>query len=243
MVKFPNKPAPTNKGYLLIDQGFPVGSKVQVKKENGKTYLTKVNEKELRIIDEKELINPEGVWITKEPEWMKNEGGEVGEAVIVGWEEREGVPVALLSSFEHPHINKKVGDELKVKIRRVFRDPIGEGGWIEAEVVEPDIEGFRVPIELSDMSLHPKGYGLEIIEGKVLSLPIDDFDEDGTPKLSNVKRIVSDLKSLRNKLLMEDALLTMKMINNTVDSMLNTTHEILTRLNKERGRLMSLGED
>lgn len=206
-----------------------------------------LNEKERAELDiklEERLL--EGKWIGKEkPEFEL--------AVVLGWTEQNGVPVPLLalpSDGEIPEnpeellakkikAIKKVGDKLKVKIEKVFRDPIGEDGWIEAEIVEPGLEGFKIAIELSDMSLHPKGYGLEVIEGEESNLLIEGFDEEGLPKLSNIQNIIDDLDAIRSEPLIKEIWSLAKRREEKFDDLFNLVEKSLEYL---RQRKKILGE-
>ena len=216
MVHLPSELPEESPINLFADQKFPVGSWVQIREEEGRFYLEelvnlpspiKVNfRKSLEISEdyqketiffhkeflfEEECPLPlEGVWISKE---------RADKARIVEWGERDGIPVAFLSPFEESAIrslNKKKGDSLEVKIECVTRDPVGQGGWILGRTKE----GFEIPIELSELSLSPFGPGLERIKGQTLNLTVKGFDEDGLPQLSNIDKIVEDLRKLRNEI-------------------------------------------
>jgi HrpA-like RNA helicase len=235
IIKLPDLIKPTIKEHLLIDQSFPINSIVSVKEKNGKFYLEKVikpppsikikykkilgylgkEEKEAEeIFFNEKFITPyegsdpiEGIWISKE----KN-----NTARIIGWIEKESIPIALISAYEKvPALSLSRGEKLKVKICQVFRDPIGKDGWIEASTDE----GFEIPIELSEMSLNPFGYGLELIKEENLSLFIKDFDEDGMPQLSNIANIINDLRALYNQQLISEVLPLIKERGEEIDQL------------------------
>ena len=217
MVNLPGKVSRERRD-LFIDQRFPISSWVKVKEERGKIFIVeliavpepiKVNYRKTlwlkeeskkeetinfdeRFIDwpKDETLPIEGVWIEK---------SKTDRAKIVGWIEKDGQPVAVLSPFADSDIVAAVGqkgDALKVKIHQVIRDPVGKGGWILVRTEN----GIDLTVELEEMSLSPIGYGLEQIKGKTLNLAIKDFDKDGYPILSNIEQLIEDLKKLREEI-------------------------------------------
>lgn len=108
----------------------------------------------------------------------------------------------LIESFtkekgETLSLGKKKGDALEVKIHKVYRDPVGRRGWIVVQTQE----GFEIPVEMSEMSFSPLGPGLERIEGQTLVLIVKDVDKDGFPQLSNIDKIIEDLKIIREEII------------------------------------------
>ena len=95
------------------------------------------------------------------------------------------------------NLGKEKGDTLEVRIHKVYRDPVGRGGWIVAQIQE----GLEIPVEMSEMSLSPWGPGLERIEGQTLNLAIKDIGESGLPQLSNIDRVIEDLRRLREEII------------------------------------------
>jgi HrpA-like RNA helicase/predicted RNA-binding protein with RPS1 domain len=222
MVQLPGQALPVSKINLFVDQIFPVGSWVQVKEKDGQAYILKLEKlpppikvsyrKSLDFYEEyleeglnkeEEIPFDEDFLIEKElsahlkANWISEQKAE--KARIVGWREQNGIPIALLSPFEETGIKslgKKIGSTLKVKIHQVVRDPIGKRGWIFGHTEE----GFDIPIELSELSLSPKGPGLERIKGQILNLKVKAFDESGIPQLSNIEAIIADLRRLREEI-------------------------------------------
>jgi len=207
---------------LFIDQKFPVDSLVYAKEENGRYYLekvietpspviigyrriltaiderpkfsrTKISFQNKLLLEEKLLYPVEGIWISEK---------RSNPARIVGWIEKDGEPLAILSSFiEGKRLVEKKGEYLKVKINQVNRDPNGKSGWIIA-VTE---DGFEIPVEMAEMSLSYFGPGLKRIEGETLDLVIKDFNRAGCPKLSNIDRIIQDLKKIKKEIFNNDS--------------------------------------
>jgi len=197
---------------IFLDQRFPVGAWVEVKEEKGKTYLSRVEEvpSPIRISFKKSVWAGEGKkekivsfdqrFIFDEPHTGFPQGVWFGQktanrARIVEWAQQDGIPVAILTSFTESDISKLgklKGHSLKVKVHRVVRDPVGKNGWASTR-----ISWFEIPVELSELSLSDWGPGLEQLEGRSLILTIKDFDADGFPQLSNLKRIKEDLKDIR----------------------------------------------
>lgn len=197
---------------IFFDQMFPVDSWIEVEEIKGKTYLRKLSgdppsieinfkedawlpeEKKNRkipfdqrfTVGESQTENPQCLWFSQK---------KAGQARIAEWMQQNGTPVAVLSPFAVSDVfdlRKKRGDSLRVKVYRVVRDPIGRKGW--ASVRTPR---FEIPVELSDLSLSEWGPGLEQIEGRTLTLAVEDFNKDGSPRLSNIEKIIEDLKNLR----------------------------------------------
>ena len=224
IVLLPGHELTKSKVSFFVDQRFPVGSWVRVKEENGKTYIVaqeklppsiKVAYQKtldpfedysrvyLRKKEERERLFDKS-FLTGEELTMPTEGVCIGgkraeQARVVRWIKKDGQPVAVLSPFAESEIlslSKKKGDFLGVKIHQVVRDPLGRGGWILAQTEE----GFEIPIELSEMSLSPSGPGLEYIEGQTLTIQIKDFDEEGLPRLSNIDKVIEDLKNFKSEI-------------------------------------------
>lgn len=212
MVSLPNR---TLKRDLFVDQRFPIGSWVEIKEGKGKTYLDKLGEapSSIRIsfkksvwlseekkektvsfdqrfiLNEPQVVLPQGVWFGQK---------QANHARIIEWTQQGGVPVAILSPFAESDISKlgKVkGDSLRVNVHRVVRDPIGKNGW--ASVRTPR---FEIPAELSDLNLSDWGPGLEQLEGRALTLVIKDFDADGFPRLSNLEKVMEDMKAVQKEI-------------------------------------------
>mgnify|MGYP000936393555 CR=1 FL=1 len=140
---------------------------------------------------DKTISSVEGIWA----------GSEKGKyANIIGWINREGMPIAVLSPIMEPGrietLDKKKGDSIRVKIQRVFtRDPHDNAGWILARTSM----GLDIPIELNEMSLSPIGHGLKRIEGQILDLAIKDISKTGWPQLTNIDKVINDLRDLRKQ--------------------------------------------
>ncbi len=93
-------------------------------------------------------------------------------------------------------MGKRKGDSIEVKIQHVVtQGPNDKAGWILARTQT----GLDIPVELSEMSLSPLGYGLERIEGQTLDLTIKDFDEMNRPQLTNLNKVIKDLSDLRKQ--------------------------------------------
>ncbi len=208
-------PSRAQKRDIFLDQRFPVGSWVEVKEERGKTYLSKLDEVPLPIrisfkkniwlseekrekmvsydqrfvVNEFQGISVQGIWFAQK---------KANRARIVEWTQQNDVPVAILSPFAESDISKlgkKKGDSLRIKIHRVVRDPIGKSGWVLAQTFK-----FEIPVEFGELTLSDWGAGLERLEGQTLSLLIKDFDEAGFPQLTNVERVIEDLRDIRKEI-------------------------------------------
>jgi HrpA-like RNA helicase len=206
--------------FLFFDQVFPVGTLISIKQSlpiEGIYYVKKVDP-------------PYSAALIK-AKWVSSEKSEV--ARVVGWEEEDGEPIALITSHITPKFEKKEGERIKVKIEKVFRDPEGEGGWILAKTED----GIEIPIELNEMSLDPLGHGLELIEGNVLELSIKGFDEEGIPRLSNIDNVIRDLQEIRNQILIPEVLQATKVQGEALDKL----HEVVKRISdliEERSKIL-----
>lgn len=195
---------------LLCDQAYPVGCWVKTRK-NGNSFAIEF----LKIPSSRVLHFKKDVWSDERPEesaafheafrdlqlgsqsldvktsWIGNES-EI--ARIVRWENKDGFPVAVLSSLFETEMQKSVGkkgDTVEVEIHCVARDPVGKNGWILGRT-----SNLEIPIELSNMSLSDVGWGLELIEGETLLLTVKGFEDSGLPQLSNIKKVMDDLKQI-----------------------------------------------
>ena len=217
LVKPPDQRQIKERAHFLVDQNFPVGSQVQVKEEQGRTYLVsliqlpqaiKVSYKdtldtleesppeEKTVSFDKRFIEGMEISTPSEGRWVSDK--KASQAKIIEWMERDGVPIAVLSPFlESPatRMNKKIGDTIRVRIHKVARDPVGSGGWIIAMTQS----GYDIPVELSNMSMSPLGLGLERIEGQTLNLTVKELDEDSYLQLSNLDKVIEDLRDLRKQ--------------------------------------------
>jgi Xaa-Pro aminopeptidase len=207
--------------FLFFDQVFPVGTLISIKQSlpiEGIYYVKKVDP-------------PYSAALIR-ARWVSGEKSEM--ARVVGWEEEEGEPIALITSHIAPKFEKKEGEKIKVKIEKVFRDPDGEGGWILANTED----GIEIPIELSEMSLDPLGHGLELIEGDVLELSIKGFDEEGIPRLSNIENVIRDLREIRNQILILEVLQAVKVQGEALDKLLEVIKST-SDLIEERGKILN----
>ncbi|MBU4204826.1 hypothetical protein KKH26_01420, partial [Patescibacteria group bacterium] len=204
---------------LFIDQIIPIGSSVSVIREKKKALIGKITRlpstisfayKQTLDIDlsKEERLSlaefTEGFLCSEfEEENYKVEVNWVGddmadEAIIVGWTEKSGQPIAILAPIKNSDVksNFEVGNWFEATVRKVVRDPSGKGGFVLISLnYDPDVS-----IEINTISLSPAGYGLEVLEGKTIDLCIESFDENGNPLLTNINQITKDLKVLREEI-------------------------------------------
>jgi len=199
---------------LLCDQVYPVGCWVKTKKKRS-SFAIEFSKIPLPSV----LRFKKDVWSEERPEesavfqdafrylqsgnqlldvkasWI---GEESEIARIIRWENKNGVPVAVLSSLSETEMQKSVGKKgstLEVGIHCVARDPIGKNGWILGWTSNSEI-----PIELSNMSLSEVGWGLELIEGETLLLTVKGFEASGLPQLSNIEKAMDGAKQTVKKI-------------------------------------------
>ena len=209
MISFSSENEPKD---LFLDQKFPVGSLVKTKKEGDKTVLLEVSEFPPPLVQ----TCKKNVWSEEKPDisvpfnqsflfaktdeesilpegyWMK--GKKSGKGRIIRWAEDKGISFAILSPFSEADLQRFAGnrgDEMEVKIHRIIRDPVSKNGFALARTSE-----FEIPIEFSELSLSDYGAGLELIEGKTLSLIIADLETNGFPQLSNLEKVMEDLERI-----------------------------------------------
>ena len=194
-----------NKKYFIFRPEPPSSIEVNYIKEKEIT-LEKLLEDYLRTPEymmekwftfDKSLLGAyEGVPDQVEAVWLGE--GKSSKAKIVEWSLVDGVPKAIITALNERTLlqrlrkEKKVGDTLRVKIAKVFRDPYGKRGWVLSKTED----GLEIPIEMADLSLSEFGYGLERIEGETLELKIAHFDPFDRPRLKNVDRVIEDLRQL-----------------------------------------------
>jgi len=152
--------------------------------------------------DEVKQLTPQA-----EANWIGQEN-YTKEAQIIEWIELDGFPRALIAPInELPLLaklrsEKKEGDQLEVQIEKVMRDPDGKRGWILSRTRD----GLEIPLELRDISIglwepfRIFGYSLKQLEGSWIQLAIKDFDLMGRPRLSNLEKVISDLKKIRTEI-------------------------------------------
>jgi HrpA-like RNA helicase len=203
---------------LLVDQCLPVGSLVAVGSVRGEPHVTSLRDvpgpyvpthrvsvepaedDAVETGSDKRMFLREFLPATEkplQPQALFTGGGpeELGE--VMGWDYKGRAPVAVLRGTSSSHgsfAQLQAGDTVKVTVRRVFRDPVGRGGWVEA-VADG---GPSVAIETADMSLLPWGPGLESIEGSAITTFMLEVREGGTPRLGRINLVLDDLKQLHN---------------------------------------------
>lgn len=129
--------------------------------------------------------------------WAGIEKGKY--ASIIGWINRDSnKPIAVLSptssSGSFDALEKRGSIDVRIQ-RVVMRDPHDNAGWILARTQT----GLDIPMELSEMSLSPMGYGLKRIEGQTLDLAIKDLDEMNRIHPNNIDKVIKDLRDLRKQ--------------------------------------------
>lgn len=204
------KPATGGYENLLCDQAFPVGCWVKIRKRRNsfaiefskiplphvlrfkKDVWSEERPDESAVFNEAfRNLSPDEQSFDVQTSWI---GKESENARIVRWENKNGIPVAVLSPISETDMQKSIGkkgDAVNVKIHCVARDPIGKNGWILGRTSNSEI-----PIELSNMSLSDVGWGLELIEGETLLLTVKGFEASGLPQLSNIEKVMDDLKQI-----------------------------------------------
>ena len=118
-------------------------------------------------------------------------------AKLTGWAMKDGSPCAVVAPADERRVIQKIKQEnrVKMKIVKVFKGPEDEKGWVLAQTEE----GVDLSVETSDLCFSFLSYGLKQLEGRWLELSVKRFTMSGSPVLSNVSRIVSELQSIKQK--------------------------------------------
>lgn len=132
--------------------------------------------------------------------WSGNE--KQSSARIIEWIEKEGKIFGVLTPFDEADIAQNLSNKtVKVTIQSVERDrriqeernPYTKQGWIIARTPE----GVDIPVEFSEITLSPLGYGLETLIGSKIELSVKSIDRvKGKVQLSNIDEVIKDLRNL-----------------------------------------------
>lgn len=94
----------------------------------------------------------------------------------------------------------KTSERISVSVESIIgTDVYGQPGWA---VMKHDTAGL-FPIELSELSLSPSGYGLELIEGTEIILD-QVYDQQRSYKLSFIPTVISELGHLCDEVAMRE---------------------------------------
>ena len=115
---------------------------------------------------------------------------------LIGWQREGGRLRALIAPETRlaamgDVTGKRPGETLLVTIESVARDPYGTRGWVVAKTKN----GFEIPLEMGDLCLDDRGFGLERLVGQRLNLRVIELVRF-IPKLSNFSVIVQDLEKI-----------------------------------------------
>lgn len=118
-------------------------------------------------------------------------------AKLTSWVIKNGSPCAVVAPVDERRVIQKIKQEnrVKVKIVKVFKGPEDEKGWVLAQTEE----SVDLSVETSDLCFSFLNYGLKQLEGRWLDLSVKRFTMSGSPVLSNISRIVSELQYIKQK--------------------------------------------
>jgi len=188
---------------LFNDLWYPFGSTVEWSHQGDQTVLGRVIRREATNLHrQRQLgmpsVEEEAVEIQFDPRFLADlpESPEVIAIIpepvsetevlrICGWIRESGYLTAVLEPAEPIRLL----EEYHIEISQVFHDPWGSGGV----AVGVSDEGYRLPVDLSALMLHPAGYGAEHLIGRSLAVASSGVRLGRYPVLSGLAGVFEDL--------------------------------------------------
>ncbi|MDP2629776.1 MAG: helicase-related protein [Candidatus Harrisonbacteria bacterium] len=117
--------------------------------------------------------------------------------IVLGWSEGEGFLSAIIVPEDREAYKKiETLKQAMVTIDMVAREPHDWKGWILASTKD----GLEFALESDDLSLDYLDYGTTCLIDKTLTLPVKEVMRNGTILLSNVDKIISELRQVRESI-------------------------------------------